>query len=258
MLLHKYLTADGCLDIIINKHLKITDPNSFNDPFEILPGVIDEPGEKETKESVEKILKARNLDLDFNNYNINSIREKIKAELMKTIMEGLKRASETMRVICFSDPGAVTKKDEVLLWAHYADKFRGARVLIESTETEIKNPKLECVKYSGSRSCVSVKDPAMLTKNAEKAYLEIFYAKNKCWEYEKEIRWLFNIEECVSVSGGSFVNIPLKAIRRIDIGCNCVERKYEAIKAALENTNIELYKVMPHEVEYSLEYVKID
>ena len=43
MILCKYLDSTGCIDIIRSQRLLASNPITFNDPFEINPGIIGEP-----------------------------------------------------------------------------------------------------------------------------------------------------------------------------------------------------------------------
>jgi len=48
MLLCRYFNSDRCLDIIKNQRLSATDPTTFNDPFEMYPGIIGKPDKDKT------------------------------------------------------------------------------------------------------------------------------------------------------------------------------------------------------------------
>jgi hypothetical protein len=99
-------------------------------------------------------------------------------ETDKRLLEEIHEGKEQWRILSFSK-----KRDDVLLWAHYADKFKGIciKVVIEPCGDEVV-----LVNYDNF--------PLIFRNEAAKwtaAWSEmVFQEKAKPWKYEKEIRIL--------------------------------------------------------------------
>src|SRR4030042_1765333 len=139
MILCKYLESDGGLDIINNQRLKATDPITFNDPFEMYPGIIGKPDKDKTlqyfySDLLPRLSSATKEALpDFDGKSIlidgdafsKKVEQNLKPGLMGEIDKGLERASQTLRITCFCDPNKIEEGDDILLWSHYGDKHKG-------------------------------------------------------------------------------------------------------------------------------------
>jgi len=274
MILCKYLDSAGCLDIIKNQRLLATDPITFNDPFEIYPGITGKPHK-------DKILRYIRNDLlprlssatkvvlpDFNGEFVlrddDAVSKKVgrdlKPALMGEIKKGLERASQTLRVICFCDPSKIKDGDDILLWSHYGDKYKGVRIFFETDDIKILSKNLFPVSYSFERASIDITDPGEIGTKAEAAYRHILQTKNKSWEYEQEVRWTINLVECTQEDGRSYILLEPKAVRRIDFGCRCESEKVIPLLKDDDNAyqHLKLYKALVHEHRFSLKYQEID
>ena len=82
--------------------------------------------------------------------------------------------------------------------------------------------------------------------------------QNKSWEYEHEVRWIINIDECSQENERSYIPLDPKAIRRIDFGCKCESEKIIfLLKDRDEYQHIQLHKALVHEHMFSLQYKEI-
>lgn len=262
------MDSAGCLDIIRNRRLLATNPITFNDPFEINPGIVGKPDK-------DKILRYFHNDLlprlssavrvalpDFNGEFVltdddavsKKVERDLKASLMAEIEKGLDRASQSLRIICFCNPNKIKNEgDDILLWSHYGDKHRGVRIFFETDDIKILSTNLFPVSYSFERVSIDITDPGEVTKRAEEAYRTILRTKNKSWEYEQEVRWIINLEECTQ-DDRSYIPLEPKAVRRIDFGCKCESEKIIPLLTDDDNTyqHVELYKALVHEHRFSL------
>ena len=105
----------------------------------------------------------------------SSIKETLKKEFQKSLNE--------IRVCCFSK-----KKNNELLWSHYADGCRG--ICIEVSVSDYADE----VRYNDFPLIRRIREDNLEGYNPQG--LAEFYCldKMKCWEYEKEIR-LFPIDQ---------------------------------------------------------------
>jgi hypothetical protein len=274
MILCKYLDGDGCLDIINNQRLKATDPITFNDPFEIYPGIIGKPDKDKTlryinndllqrlSSATKKALPTFNGELALRDTNEfwRKLEQTLKPGLKEEIDKGLERASQTLRIICFCDPNKIEEGGDILLWSHYGDKHRGIRIFFETDAIKIFSTNLFPVVYSFERACIDITDPnsSVFNKNVEDAYRNTFKTKNKSWGYENEVRWIINLKECHQENGFSYIPLSPESIRRIDFGCKCKRDKALSILNNNVYRHVKLYKALAHEHKFCLNYEEIN
>lgn len=105
----------------------------------------------------------------------------VKAEYLNKIRYG----KEDLRILSLT-----SDMSNLLMWAHYADSFRGICIELEIPESRLSN--LEEINYSPFRVYVSDHrdDVAHLSR-------AILSGKNEAWEYEQEYR-LFSSEKFVT------------------------------------------------------------
>lgn len=272
MILCKYLDSAACLDIIKNQRLLATDPTTFNDPFEIYPGIIGKLDEDKTLRHVRNDILPRissatkealpdfggEIVLGDTGAFLERVERDLKPALKGEIDNGLERASQTIRIICFCDPDRIKYDgDDVLLWSHYGDKHKGIRIFFETDEIKIVSTNLFQVVYSFDRASIDITDLSEFNKRVEDAYRTVFKTKNKSWEYEQEVRWIINLLECSQEKGRSYIPLLPKAIRRIDFGCKC---QSDEIVSILDNNaykHVKLYKALVHEHKFSLNYREV-
>ncbi|MDD5109555.1 MAG: DUF2971 domain-containing protein [Candidatus Omnitrophica bacterium] len=272
MIVCKYINSQGCLDILKNKRLKASDIRLFNDPFEFLPGVDRSPDMSKTFKHIQEDFLPRlnsgvkQVVTDFDGkFIINDfptmfkrIVENLEPSLIKEIENGIERASKTTRVICFSDPNLVNEPDEILLWSHYADKHRGARVFFDTNDIKVKSTNLFVVEYSVDRMKIDLTDLGMLVSQSEEAYKNTFKTKNISWKYEHEVRWIINILECFQEGEDCYIPLLPNAIRRIDFGCRCENNGILSEIANKEIYNhLKLYEAKIHKSKFCFDYASI-
>jgi hypothetical protein len=258
------------LDVIKNNRLLASDPMTFNDPFEIMPGLIGTPDRTQTLEEVQNVLSryssaVRQVIPEFDGQFVlpdkdavfANIEQNLKPGLQQEIVAGLQRASQTIRIICFCDPGKLKDEDDVLLWSHYGDGHKGARIFFETDGIKTYSTNLFAVNYSHDRACIDITNPGNIITEADAAYRKTFQTKNKNWEYEREVRWIINLVECIQKDRHSYIEFKPHALRRIDFGYKC-ESKAD-VKSLLEDDyrHTELYEASMHESKFSLVYKKV-
>ena len=272
MILCKYLDSDACLDIIKNQRLLATDPTTFNDPFEMYPGIIGKPDKDKTLRYLINDLLPRlssatkeaspdfdgEIVLDTGAF-LERVERDMKPGLKEEVEKGLERASQSIGIICFCDPNKIIEGDDILLWSHYGDKHKGVRIFFETDDIKILSTNLFQVVYSFERACIYITkiSGSAFDKNVEDAYRNTFKTKNKSWEYENEVRWIINLLECSQENGRSYIRLLPKAIRRIDFGCKC---QSDEIVSILDNNackHVKLYKALVHEHKFCLNYGEV-
>jgi hypothetical protein len=128
-------------------------------------------------------------------------------------IEAIVRGKEKLRVCSFSKD-----RKNVLLWAHYADGFKGICIEIDLTEPQPPDCEKVTVEYSVR--------PILFSNRAQRLLSEmprlILSQKNAAWKYEKEVRILSEhdyIRDGISIKsvllGMRTPDVLKQAIRRI-------------------------------------------
>lgn len=122
------------------------------------------------------------------------------------------RGKEKLRICSFTQ-----EIGNLLLWAHYADSFRGICIEVEAESTDNS----EVVEVGYSPFTLYVSDDYKGDRN--RLSRDILSGKNEAWDYEREVRILSNTE---------YVNAGVK-IRAVYFGLRTSEIMKDAIARLL-------------------------
>ena len=103
------------------------------------------------------------------------------------------KGKKKLRICAFSKD-----RKNILLWAHYADGFKGICIEVDLNESQLKDCEIVTVEYSSQRVPFSNNSQHLVSVMPRK----ILSQKNSVWRYEKEIRTLSRdkyIHEGVSI-----------------------------------------------------------
>ena len=183
--LYKYIPSDYGLDVIRNKRLKVVTVSDANDPNEWLPVMLDpETG------------------MDWN--SLPEFRGQFRYKW-----------SYSYGFISFS-----RKDRDLLMWGHYADKFRGMVLVFNVVDTS----KTIEVTYSQKRF---VLDKKVLKSPTEKDFENLIAQKDSAWEYEQEYRILVDLRVCTTkrMANGNTIYLsrfePTLALSGVLLGPEC-------------------------------------
>lgn len=224
-LLYKYSSLNGHTfkNILLSK-LRFNPPHSMNDQLEGIVTVEDSTF-KPTEEAIKKFAKK---------YNIS------KNQLSKSIAKNgfipiflaneVESDFRSFEISCFSK-----RKEESLMWAHYADKHSGVCLIYDKTvllkSLEIITSGFECseITYSAKPRI------RLIEKNGEVSYqsdIPIISAKDKNWQYEDEVR-IF-LKPYYEKPGHSYF-ISNKALVGIIYGCRIQSDDKDSISMIFRN-----------------------
>ena len=268
-LLFKYVTINTLEKILDGNSLKFTNPLDFNDPFDC-----NFPGYSLSKKQIEKSIKNSFKKLGVNINSIKNISDEINQLHIKiydafetrlsTVRDDWDRLISKYRILCITD-----KRDNILMWSHYAESHKGAVLGIDFSFLQDKKP--DPVKYErygewfkrkinleidnaihsialstlGRSSSDYTEDS--FSQNVMSAMAEYFYFKRDDWCYEREHRLV--------VQSGALPNdlcpIPSTSIKEIIFGVNTEndDAKRIATKAKTINSSVKLYKAVKHHGE---------
>lgn len=170
------------------------------------------------------------------------------------------------RVICFSS-STVSKKNEILLWSHYANKHAGVRIGF-TFPANLRDPfRLYKVKYRKQRVPLDATKGADGIAQIKKAFRECQYRKSTSWKYESEHRGIAHltkvkrgVQRRVRGRLELLVKIEPTWVQRVDFGLNCPEKVKTRIVDLLKQQrylHVSCHEAKPHESAYALMYSSV-
>jgi len=187
LLLYKYLECEHGLSSISCNRIKVSTFDTLNDPYEMLPALVNENGVFAPPELVE---------------------EKIRDVI----------ARKNAGIICLSN-----KLRDPILWAHYAGRHTGMAFEFECSSDQND---LFKITYRRQRITINKAMMMAAHNNRDETFFWEMYArliatKFSSWKYESEYRFLVRIGETTLQNGLHFKAIPKEHFRRVILGNHC-------------------------------------
>lgn len=204
---------------IKNSKLYFNCPNDFNDPFDTYPIIDMESVREQGEEFIPNLFKyiCPNIGEDLVD-NIRKSKIKLDDEFWDKYM--FKRHTSD-GVCCFT-----AKKDNLLMWAHYADYHKGICLGFEKNiKFKVKNngvismPKK--VTYSEKRPKVDFLNFNKI--NEINPFTSTLYTKSEEWRYEEEYR-------CVSLRYIGEVSYAPSNLKQIILGAKMPEKEKDEVR----------------------------
>lgn len=243
--LYRYFRYDAGMKFLEDGKLRFSSIDRYNDPFEFLVRT-DYPefflSLHETTSEDELEMKIQKLDEAKFFVCRNIVRKKAKAYI---------DFQKKFRLCCFSEDN-----NNILMWAHYAEDFRGL-VISFNTSLEYWGNDFHKVCYTDHRIDFSDFDHERLAaKERERALL-----KNKAsvWSYEKEWRYIKSLEYCDKDDYGYYKSISPNYIQSIIVGCKMDDCKFSNIINIIKGkySKTKIYKIVPSILGFSLDVKEI-
>ncbi|MFA6561627.1 MAG: DUF2971 domain-containing protein [Verrucomicrobiia bacterium] len=227
MRIFKYCDKGG-LFILKDMELRLSLPDSFNDPFEFSPrlNLSDYP-----KEQWIEALKLEHMfhewcgrqnrpcnkaTRDYYSTHLSEIADEMMpnflANIAREVAAFAQRTAQSWAVGCFSETS-----ESILMWSHYADHHQGMVIGFDTDQEPFNITKqVAILKVCYGLSKVTYKHPFGGGKRFETAFHEVAAWKFKDWEYEKEVRILVPRG---ALRDGRFLRLSPSAIQTITLGC---------------------------------------
>lgn len=201
-------------------------PSGFNDPYDCaIKAQIEQPSTEELEQ-----LKNIFLTKPWPHHVIAKLNSTPAEELRSMLMRATREANEQIidkfiesrGISCFSEVN-----DELLMWAHYSDKYKGF-CLEFSTDNELfsKAKQVEYVDELPKLNALSTYGINDRLDVLEKMYC----TKSKSWKYEKEWR-------CIHNKAGTVYTYPREALIGVYFGPNINRDMLEIICLILQGQN---------------------
>lgn len=266
--LFKYASFDR-LDVLQGQLIRFTQPEAFNDPFEMSPHMTGLVSDQEMNEylisNFEVIIKTeydsnpgyRDAGLCYEDFS--KLARLRKHELFRSLQSTApliqavsKRAPEKVRnlicVLCLSESPV-----DLLMWSHYGDEHKGMVIEFDTSHSVFHQRKAESDEFRHLRRVVyrdSRPSITLVETNANTFLL----TKGSIWAYEREWRIVAAREHARTVVPGKPHDIflfpmPSEAIVAVRIGARASEsdekrlRELVATEHHLRHINIVRYKL---------------
>ena len=183
MLLYHFIESRHVLGSSINSRLKISTLCALNDPYEMLPDVVNDDAQRPP---------------------ICYVCEKMRDILKNTGM------------LCMT-----ATVNSPALWAHYGDKHKG--VALEFLFSEEQTTGLVKVDYSDARVIIRPEDDLKIQSVRERILDRLIRTKARCWRNEQEYRWVFPLhnDRIMMDENGLFYRQFPEELKRIILGVDC-------------------------------------
>ncbi len=256
MLVYKYVHPDR-IDVLENGLIRFTQPAALNDPFETFPNF----------QGIRQALEER-YDPVVKPYSSRGIVEATTASL--AIKSKVKRKLDELQRELSNDYAFLSltkKRNNLLMWSHYADSHRGFVIGFDSDHTFFQTTKLNVVKrleevrYSATRTVVVPLGLRALQAHERVNLAEaFFYTKSDHWNYEEEMRMIANpkaADKVIEVKGGHNIYLfrfPPECLREVILGYQMEPVVRERIAAIIMSRypHATLFRAALSETEFDL------
>jgi hypothetical protein len=258
---------NGGLKVLVNRSLKVTPPNEFNDPFEFSP--IIRPSET-VEQQIEDISSRAFFDQhfpahpnwrSFAHYKecIQSKMHTAKARLATGSLElancfqdnFLPSASKIVGVICFS-----SEATQPLMWAHYASAHTGLMLEFAAGCPLFQGMQLLKVDYPPDRA-KPVYDPSKPAETLSQLE-QIARRKSIDWKYESEYRVIVELRHTHTPDGSKLHFLPIDPswILSVNFGLRCPVSLRTEVTCLLTQSglkHIRLFEMRMHHEKFDLD-----
>lgn len=249
MPLYKYLSCPGddqeklrwLRHILVEHQLFFASRRYFNDPFDcIVPNLSQVPGTF-LKRFVEEFV-DRKLSNASESQKLEMMSKLMSVNALEEIRQGLQGEVDRSGIACFS-----RVRDDILMWAHYADKHKGL-----------------CLEFDGSSNCmffgeaqpVEYEDytPIPLHEDNNRQMTRVILTKSKHWSYEKEYR-IFR-----PGMAGQNLDYPVELLTGIIFGCMMSHEVRESVRRWVKegSCRVAFFEARPKKAEFGLDIQRID
>ena len=254
-ILYKYCDQVGSEKILESLELKLPYISWVNDPFECLP-IFECKGDMATIEKRYFLaLKHKNM-IPSTDYKQKMTEQFKTGEIQRKLIDESRKLQENWNqvkgcLLCVSKTAQNT-----VMWAHYADKHKGAVIGIDfddilPSSSKIRGFIMSPVKYSKHRARINC-----LSENHTAEYLDTLLIKSIDWGYEMEFRTVFLVDDLENLYKQGyafyrdfkgrltwFLRLNPKSIKEIIFGLYAEENLKLTIRKLIERPKLQHIKL---------------
>jgi len=267
--LYKYCNQEGIVKILELLELKLPYISEVNDPLECLPFFYCPDDKLAIEARYLSVFKKRNTPPPAGYEQVlNELYEK--GEIQKKLSDSSRKCQDNWnQKNCLLSVSKTARN--TVMWAHYADKHKGAVIGIDFDSIFPSNGiQMDSVNYSKQRPSINI-----LTdfETPPEAFLITILTKSSDWKYEQEFRTVFlntylrDLEQqglaCLKDFKGKktwFLRLNSKSIKKIIFGLYTEESLKLAIRKLIERAelqHVKLYQAEESET-YDLNLIGLD
>jgi hypothetical protein len=282
VILYKYINEDR-VSILENGLIRFTQPQGFNDPFELklvverlasdshitetISSQFEQMIEDEYKELPDTLKNVLTYDqlLAFSITKKKGVIDSVLAQT-KTMAPGLnallnKKLEESMGVLCLTED-----ESNLLMWAHYANSHKGCVIGFDSDNSFFNQKKSEDDELRHLRKVIYTKERRKLDF-MDLDDMTSFLSKGQEWRYEEEWRMLCALDDSDVVKTASpddihLFRLPFSSIVSLTFGArasiNTIRKVLGLVRDNNDLTHIALSKMEVDDREYKLVKNKIN
>jgi len=258
--LYKYMNMDcnKVWDILINESLFFYPPTKFNDPYDCkIQFNYDDCTESDFREIFTSFLRKANSTRPENDIikEVDKIiasgghmSERWRSKFREHAKRELQPDLDRMGLLCLSED-----RDNILLWAHYADNHKG---LCFEFDSKVLQEKYYCKKIEYEKKYISLKEfywPFHNEQNEECARL-LLLRKSEHWEYENEWRIIIDWQEIEKRGGTRLFKMPEHLLTGIILGLEMDKKDKEKVRDMIHRFGLKpkLYEAKKDESSFRL------
>lgn len=258
MIVYKYISLKWGVKALDDSQIRFTPPSALNDPFDVAPSTAEYRISRKIREAA------------INAKALESLGVASPSDLADAMAESHVEDDWVYEYREFIDTNNVFlslshKRDNLLMWSHYADSHRGFVIGFDSESPFFKKCDgkmfgLKDVIYSQMRPKIPHKGLDSLNeKDLEVALADILFTKSTDWAYERETRLLAHpeIADITVTKPGTFdiclYKFPKECVREIIVGCRMSEtNRKRVLRAAKKYPDSKLLQAELHNLKFKM------
>jgi len=220
--------------LFVNHQLYFPSRRKLNDPFEcVVPSFLDTPPHILQPFLEEKVRKS------WPDLTCNQIREKTAAIDLERLRQDIQNDVDKVGLLSLTE-----KRDDLLMWSHYANGHRGLCLEFATSIYEVFFGRAQPVVYSDERPIFDPREPE--TKQVEKVVL----TKSKHWTYELEWRIVEH------QNGEGLYEFPAEMLTRVLFGCWTSDKDKSKVKRWIHEGSLKpaIYEAKAKERDFGLAF----
>lgn len=215
------------IDSLKQGRLKVAQPTKLNDPYEF------------------------SMNIKGDNHHDDFIRDQVDLHI---------------RTLSFCNRSKLNSNADILMWSHYADSHRGFRIHIDLKYLERISLTKWNIEYDNKIPEVDFDfAPHNYNKaiDADSSIYQTLKTKGTAWEYENEVRYFIDKNQCKYDKHHKhhYVTLPAKALTRVDIGLNTPPEQANEMEILLDlkkYSHVKMYDAVKVKGRYGIDYKRAE
>lgn len=232
---------DWVRQILVEHQLFLPSRKCFNDPFDCLvPSFLQTPAtvlKRFVEERVERVSPSAAED-----EKVREVLRLMSVDRLEDLHKYLQDEVDRAGVVCFSKV-----RDDILMWAHYADKHRGLCFEFDGSNNR---------RFFGEAQPVEYEDytPIPIGEDSDRQVTRVILTKSKHWSYEREYRIVRPGE------AGRKAPFPPGLLTGVIFGCMMRDDVRELVRqwAKEGDCHVAFFEARPKAAGFGLDIVRID